>query len=78
MAGQVLLTISKDEQERARLTSEYKYAVDLQSKVVDARRAGAAERDIEIAKNLLKMNIPHEQIVTATGLTIKEVKNLQV
>jgi len=28
MAGQVLLHISKDERERARLTSEYKYAVD--------------------------------------------------
>lgn len=39
MSGQVLLHISKDEQERARVTSEYKYVVDLQSKTVDARRA---------------------------------------
>ena len=36
MAGQVLPSISKDEKERARLTSEYKFAVDLQSKLVDA------------------------------------------
>jgi predicted transposase/invertase (TIGR01784 family) len=40
MAGEVLLTISKDETERARLMSEYKYVVDTQSKVVQARREG--------------------------------------
>jgi predicted transposase/invertase (TIGR01784 family) len=40
MASQVLLTISKDEAERARLMSEYKYVVDTQSKVVHARREG--------------------------------------
>jgi predicted transposase/invertase (TIGR01784 family) len=40
MASEVLLRISKDEAERARLMSEYKYAVDTQSKVVDAKREG--------------------------------------
>jgi predicted transposase/invertase (TIGR01784 family) len=40
MASQVLIHISKDEVERARLMSEYKYEVDMQSKVVDARREG--------------------------------------
>jgi predicted transposase/invertase (TIGR01784 family) len=34
MAGEVLMSISKDEIERARLMSEYKYVVDTQSKVV--------------------------------------------
>jgi predicted transposase/invertase (TIGR01784 family) len=43
MASEVLLRISKDEVERARLMSEYKYVVDTQSKVVDARRAGLKE-----------------------------------
>jgi predicted transposase/invertase (TIGR01784 family) len=38
MAGEVLLTISKDKGERARLLSEYKYVVDTQSKVVQAKR----------------------------------------
>jgi predicted transposase/invertase (TIGR01784 family) len=55
MAGQVLLNISKDERERARLTSEYKFIVDHQSKVVDARRAGEANKAIEIARNLVKV-----------------------
>lgn len=40
MASEVLMTISKDDAERARLMSEYKYAVDTQSKVVQARREG--------------------------------------
>jgi predicted transposase/invertase (TIGR01784 family) len=40
MAGEVLMTISRDEVERARLMSEYKYQVDTQSKVVTAWRDG--------------------------------------
>ncbi|MDR0636283.1 MAG: PD-(D/E)XK nuclease family transposase [Treponema sp.] len=43
MAGKELLMISKDEIERARLMSEYKYEVDTQSKVVHARREGIQE-----------------------------------
>jgi flagellar biosynthesis/type III secretory pathway protein FliH len=37
------MRISKDEVERARLMSEYKYVVDTQSKVVQARREGMKE-----------------------------------
>ena len=73
MAGQVLLSISKDEKERARLTSEYKFAVDLQSKLVDAGRAKAAE----IARNLLGLGIPVEQVVKGTGLTYEEVEAMR-
>ena len=72
MAGQVLLTISRDEKERARLTSEYKFAVDLQSKMVDARRA--EKRDI--ARNLLNVGDSIDKIVMVTGLTREEVDNL--
>jgi predicted transposase/invertase (TIGR01784 family) len=43
MAGKVLMTISKDEIERARLMSEYKYQVDTQSKLVHAKRMGIQE-----------------------------------
>jgi hypothetical protein len=37
------MTINKDEVKRARLMSEYKYAVDTQSKVVHAKREGQKE-----------------------------------
>jgi len=73
MGAQVLLNISKDEKERARLTSEYKFAVDLQSKTVDARREGIRQ----VAKNLLKMDMPLDQIAIATGLTREEIGNLK-
>jgi predicted transposase/invertase (TIGR01784 family) len=43
MAGAELLTISKDEHEQARLLSELKYELDLQSRVVTAKREGLAE-----------------------------------
>jgi ATP/maltotriose-dependent transcriptional regulator MalT len=46
MAAEVLLTISKDEIERARLESEYKYEVDRQSELVTARREGVAEGEM--------------------------------
>ena len=74
MAGQGLLHISKDERERARLTSEYKYAVDLQSKTVDARREGIRL----VAQNLLKCHRLIDEIMEDTGLTRDEIENLRV
>ena len=38
---------------------------------------GVAERNIEIARNLLKINLPLDQISKVTGLTIAEIENLQ-
>ncbi|MDR1179891.1 MAG: hypothetical protein LBK44_05240 [Spirochaetales bacterium] len=43
MAGKVLIEISRDERERARLMSEYKYELDTQSRIVDAKREGKRE-----------------------------------
>ena len=72
MAGQVLLNISKDERERARLTSEYKFAVDLQSKMVDARRSLRED----IARKMLKRNRPIDEIIEDTGITREELEEL--
>jgi len=43
MASEVLLDISRNEHERARLLSEYKYQLDIQSKLVHAKREGRKE-----------------------------------
>jgi PHD/YefM family antitoxin component YafN of YafNO toxin-antitoxin module len=43
MANDVLITISRDEVERARLLSEYKYEVDRQNDLISARREGIAQ-----------------------------------
>ena len=50
MASEVLLKISKDEIERARLMSEYKYQLDTQSKLVQAEREGE-QRIIDLLKS---------------------------
>jgi predicted transposase/invertase (TIGR01784 family) len=88
MAGKVLLEISRDEHERARLMSEYKYELDTQSRIVDAKRAGVREgmqkgiqkgmqKGIrETARSFKKMGIPIEQIAAGTGLSEDQIKEL--
>jgi predicted transposase/invertase (TIGR01784 family) len=68
MASEVLMTISRDEVERARLMSEFKYQVDLRSHIV--------YREQEIARNLKAMGIPIEQIAQGTGLTEEQLRAL--
>jgi len=89
MAGQVLLNISKDEEERARIISEYKYIVDLQSKTVNARREGleqgrqeGLERGMkrgvkQTARNALGTGMDTDTISKITGLTHGEIENLR-
>ena len=55
MASEVLLTISKDEVERARLVSEYKYQLDTQSKLVHAKREGKQEGKREGRQEIIKL-----------------------
>jgi predicted transposase/invertase (TIGR01784 family) len=68
MASQVLQTISRDEVERARLMSEYKYVTDNQSKLVQARRVGHAEGRVEATQEFLSM--------LNSGKSIEEIKRL--
>lgn len=89
VAGELLMSISQDEVERARFRSRRKFQTDYQSDMatardngraegrVEGRVEGRAERSIEIARNLLKTNLPLDQIAAATGLTINDIENLQ-
>jgi predicted transposase/invertase (TIGR01784 family) len=70
------MTISKDEVERARLVSEYKYQLDTQSKLVHAKREGRQEEKLEIARNFKAFGAPIEQIAQATGLTEQQINEL--
>lgn len=82
MAGNLLMSISQDERERAIFRSRRKFQTDLQSDLATAKDNGRAEgrmeRSIEIARNLLKVGLPIDQIVTVTGLTQAEVEKLRV
>ena len=92
MASEVLMTISRDEAERARLLSEYKYVVDTQSKVVQARREGE-QRGLrkgrqegrregrqdglrETARKMKERNVNWDQIADYTGLSPDEIAKL--
>ena len=68
MAGEVLMTISRDEAERIRLMSEFKYRVDTQSHINGAKR--------EIARNFKAMGLSTEQIVRGTGLSEEQIRDL--
>ncbi|MDR1029415.1 MAG: hypothetical protein LBL76_00925 [Treponema sp.] len=76
MASEVLLSISKDEVERARLVSEEKYLLDTQSQVVHAKREGLQEGIKKVARNFKTLGAPIEQIVQATGLTEEQINEL--
>lgn len=80
MAGNLLMSISQNERERAIFRSRRKFQTDLQSDLATAkdigRQIGQMDSKIEIAKNLLKMGLSSDQIAEATGLTHAEIENL--
>jgi predicted transposase/invertase (TIGR01784 family) len=86
MAGSLLMSVSKDEREQAVYRSRRMYETDMQSNLATAEdrgiqigeRQGEQRKAFAIARNLLGMNMPLDQIVTVTGLTREEVANLDV
>jgi predicted transposase/invertase (TIGR01784 family) len=80
MASEVLLKISRNEEERARLMSEWKYVVDTQSEVVQARREGVQEgvqkKAVEFAQKLKGRGVAAEQIAEDTGLSLQQIEEL--
>lgn len=88
MAGNLLMNISQDERERAVFRSRRMYQTDLESNLATAedrgkkigveigKDIGKAEEKAAIARNLMKLGIPLDQITAATGLTHQEIENL--
>ncbi|GHT70311.1 transposase [Spirochaetia bacterium] len=88
MASEVLLTVSRDEVERAILDHEYKNALDMQSLLVDAKREGRTEGKAEglqegrtesleqAARSLKTQGVSPEIISNSTGFTVDQIKNL--
>ena len=81
VAGNLLMSISQNERERAIFRSRRKFQTDMQSDLATAedngRVAGRAERSIEIARNALQMKMTVADIVQLTGLTLEEIENLR-
>jgi len=74
MARELLQTISRDENERARFRSRRMFRIDMEHSLLVA----GDERAFAIARNLLKRNRPVDEIMEDTGLTREELEGLRV
>ena len=77
MAGNLLISISQNEQERAIFRSRRKFQTDMQSNWATAEDNGKAIRSIEIARNALEMKLAVADIAKLTGLTCEEIERLR-
>ena len=77
MAGNLLMSISQDERERAVFRSRRMFQTDLQSDMATAEDRGEKKGRIAIAKNMMKRRRPIDEIIEDTGLTREEVENLR-
>jgi len=81
MAGDLLMSVSKDEHERAVFRSRRMYQSDLESNIATAEyrgeKRGERRTKLIIAANLLKRNAPIDEIIEDTDLTREEVENLR-
>lgn len=80
MATNLLMSISKDEHERAVFRSRKKFQTDYESDMATAKDNGRAEGEaakaFDIARSAIGMNMPDDVIMKLTGLTAKEIKSL--
>ena len=77
MAGNLLMSISQDERERAIFRSRRKFQTDLQSDLATAEDRGRRDSKIEIARNALHMGMAVDDIVKLTGLAHDEIERLK-
>ena len=81
VAGNLLMSISQNERERAIFRSRRKFQTDMQSNLATAedngKQIGRAEEKIEIARNALQMKMTVADIVRLTGRTQAEVEDLR-
>jgi hypothetical protein len=94
MAGNLLMSVSKDERERAVFRSRRMYQTDMQSNLATAEdrgeqrglqkglqeglQKGLQEGTFAIARNMIIAGEPLEKVILYTGLTREEVESLGV
>ena len=66
------MTISRDQVERARLMSEFKYELDTRTRINDAKR----ETKEEIVRNALAHGLSLEVIQDITGLDVEAIRSM--
>ena len=73
LARELLQTISRDENERARFRARRKFQMDMEHSILVAQD----EVMMKVAKNLLSVGDSIDKIVAVTGLTREEVEGLR-
>jgi len=73
-----LMEMSNDERTRMLIEAQQKLEWDIRARERGAREIGRNERNIEIAKNLLQIDVPIDKIIMATGLAHDEIEALKV
>jgi DNA-binding phage protein len=77
MASDLLMSISKDERERAAFRSRRKFETDYASDMATSEDIGGKRKALAIARNMMKRNRPIDEIIEDTGLTREEIENLR-
>ena len=78
VAGDLLMSVSQDERERAVFRSRRMFQTDLESNLATVEERGERRGRIEIARKLLKRNRPLEEIAEDTGLSPAEIEQLRL
>jgi predicted transposase/invertase (TIGR01784 family) len=76
MATELLLEVSQDAAERARIRSRKKFLMDETSNLITAEKRGRQERTVEIVKHMYKENFSVTQIAKAIDLPEKDVNHI--
>jgi len=77
MASTILMSISKDDHERAKFRSIKKYEMDMASNLLTAEARGERKGKIEMIQKLKATgNISIEEISLLSGFTVAEIENL--
>ena len=77
VAGEVLMSISKDEKERAIFRSRRMFQTDQESNMITSLYNAERKAKIEIARNLLNAGDSIDKIIKVTDLTRDEVEGLR-
>ena len=76
MAGELLMSISKDERERAIFRNRRIAMADKESNMITAVRNAKKLEALTIAQNALRKKISVDVIIDITGLTREEIEGL--
>lgn len=76
VAGELLMSISQNEQERAIFRSRRKFQTDLQSDLATAEDRGRTAEKQDIARSMIADGEPIYKIVKYTGLTKHDIEKL--